>query len=153
MKDLNRIVARIVMSYSPFRKNDTDSRNKSWYDMVTTYAPALAKFVKQNIQRQADGKVDNFKFLETDYLLYRDEEHNNNKYHYYAVVMFDVDGETRFVGANVYGRVGFGEKYQNLTKGFVTNAMVADRAVDKHRDSKLRKGYQKIKLRQGAKRA
>lgn len=149
MINANNIVARIVFGYSSFRKQDTDKRNDSWYDMVTTYAPALSKFVLQGIKKEADGNVTDVHVLKTKYLLYRDREHNNNKYHYYAIVMFDVNGQTKYVGANVYGRVGFGEKYQNLTKKFVDNVNEAERAVNKHMSSKLHKGYQEISLRRG----
>ena len=42
--NIDKIAKKLVReAYSPMRKNDTDSRNTSWYDMVTTYAPNLSK--------------------------------------------------------------------------------------------------------------
>ena len=145
-----QVVAKIVEAYSPLRKNDTDKRNESHYDMVTTYAPALKKFVLNGLKREVKGEIKDVHFLQTHYLHYRNEEKNNNKFHYYALVMFDLDGATKYVGANVYGRVGFGEKYQNLTKGFVESPREAENAINKHLYSKLQKGYNEIKLRRGS---
>ena len=144
------VVSKIVKSYSPLRKNDTDKRNESHYDMVTTYAPALKKFVLNGIRKDVKGEIKDVHILQTHYLHYRNDEKNNNKFHYYALVMFDLDGSTKYVGANVYGRVGFGEKYQNLTKGVVESPREAENAINKHLYSKLQKGYNEIKLRRGS---
>lgn len=144
------VVAKLMKAYSPLRKNDTDKRNESHYDMVTTYAPALKKFVLNGIKKEVKGEISDVHFLKTHYLHYRDDEKNNNKFHYYALVMFELDGSTNYVGANVYGRVGFGEKYQNLTKGFVENPREAENAINKHLYSKLNKGYKEVKLRRGS---
>lgn len=146
-----RVVAKLMKAYQPLRRNDTDRRNESHYDMVTTYAPALKKFAMAGLMKETKGNAKNVQFLATHYLHYRNDEKNNNKFHYYALIQFELDGATKYVGANVYGRVGFGEKYQNLSRGFVNTQRDAENAINKHLYSKLNKGYQEIKLRRGSK--
>lgn len=155
MDKINNIVKRIITAYNHelLRKNDTEDRNKSNYDMVTTYAPALTKIAIRNLKSQLEGAKD-IKTLRTNYLHYRDEENNSNKYHFYAVFMIITEGgETVYAGTNVYGRVGRAENFQLLGKRIFNDARNAEAEVIKHMNSKLRKGYQEIKLRRGSKKS
>lgn len=142
---------RIVAAYIPMRKNDTDERNKSWYDMVTTYAPNLAKNCKSFVAGKYDVSTSQLKAVETHYLMYRDELKNSNKFHYY--VIYEIPGD-KYVAVNCSGRIGFIERTYDLTdKAFRrpgNTLSEAQKAMDAHRRTKYNKGYVDVKLRTGS---
>lgn len=152
MIDINRIAEKLVrQAYIPMRKNDTEQRNKSWYDMVTTYAPNLAKNCKKFVSDNYDVDVTDIKAVEVKYLMLRDENKNSNKYHYYAIYELPED---RYVAVNCSGRIGFVERTYDLTEkmfhGPASSQSQAERAMNAHMRSKLSKGYEFVKLRTGS---
>lgn len=151
MIDVDKMAQNLVAAFTPMRKNDTEERNKSWYDMVTTYAPNLAKNCKNFVSGKYDVSVSQLKAVETHYLMFRDELKNSNKFHYYAIYELP---ENRFVAVNCSGRIGFIERTYDLTdKAFHragTSLLEAQRAMDAHRRTKYNKGYVDVKLRQGS---
>lgn len=151
MIDINKMAEQLVAAYVPMRKNDTDERNKSWYDMVTTYAPNLAKNCKNFVSSKYDVPVSQLKAVETHYLMFRDELKNSNKFHYYAIYELP---EERYVSVNCSGRIGFIERTYDLTdkalKRAATSLAEAKKAMDSHRRTKYNKGYVDVKLRQGS---
>lgn len=132
------------------RKNDVTPRNESFYNMVTTYAPALSKAVVRNVKRE-DRDIEEVKLLGTCYLHYLDEEGNSNKYHYYALVEASFEDYTMYAATNIYGGVGRIENFQLLGKTFFASEDEAMAEIEKHKKSKLRKGYEEIRLRRGSK--
>ena len=80
--------------------------------MVTTYAPNLAKHCKKFVSNNYDVDFNDIKALEVKYLMFRDENKNSNKFHYYAIYELPED---RYVAVNCSGRVGFIERTYDLT--------------------------------------
>lgn len=150
--DIARMAQKLTReAYSPMRKKDTDSRNTSWYDMVTTYAPNLSKNCKNFVANKYDVKASEIKIEQTHYLMYRDESNNNNKFHYY--VLFSLP-QGNYVSVNCSGRIGFIERTFDLTKKMFPNEMCNEyqalKAMNNHMKSKLNKGYNPIRLRSGS---
>lgn len=145
-------IARLV-AYTPIRKKETDERNRSWNNMVTAYVPKLyaTAVVKAKAAVDADGyDAMSVRQVKSDYLLYRDEAKNSNKYHYYTLLDIRCDdGKDRYAAVNCYGRVGFIEGTQILGKRVSDYLSVAESEYSKHYSAKTRKGYQPIKLQRG----
>ena len=146
-------LAKCVLSYTPIRDKETEARNQSWHDMVTAYVPKLHAAATKAAQDALDGDgydVVKASQVKSDYLHYRDPEHNSNKYHYYALLDCRCDdGVDRYVAVNAYGRVGFIEKVQILGKRAFDDRAAAEREYDRHYGAKVRKGYQPIRLKRG----
>lgn len=150
--NIDKIAKKLVReAYSPMRKNDTDSRNTSWYDMVTTYAPNLSKNCRNFVANKYEVRPNEIKLQQTHYLMYRDEKNNNNKFHYYALYYLP---QGNYVCVNCSGRIGFIERTFDLTKKMFPNEMCDEyqalKAMNNHMRSKLNKGYNPIRLRSGS---
>ena len=88
----------------------------------------------------------------TNYITLVDPEKNHNKYHYYAIYSFKdpKSGSTKYIGMNCNGRIGFFERGQPLTKQPVDSFEAAKAAIESHRKSKISKGYEETRMRQGS---
>ena len=141
------------MAYTPIRKKETEGRNQSWHNMVTAYVPKLyaTAVAKAKAGVDADGyDALNVRQIKSDYLFYRDEARNSNKYHYYTLLDIRCDdGKDRYAAVNCYGRVGFIEGTQILGKRAFDSLALAEAAYASHYSAKTRKGYQPIKLQRG----
>lgn len=153
-RELNSI-ARCILAFQPLRKNDTEGRNESHYELVTSHAPILTKKVLKQFVEDLDDEgyevsLVKPKIVRRDYLHYRDDAKNSNKFHYYALIEFEIDddGKKEYAAYNCYGRVGFAEKIQDLS-GVCETRQEAERFLDKHYSSKVRKGYAPVKLKRG----
>ena len=73
------------VAFSPERlinkKNEGDSPYKKYFDMVTSYAPALRKKAKEELAKNYGVKVNDVKRVDSKILTCIDYDNNNNKYH------------------------------------------------------------------------
>ena len=155
--EINIMAKNIVSDFMPIlKKKETERRNQSWNNMITSYAPFLAKHCREFISDEYDLKNENKLELvknETKFLFFRDVEKNSNKYHYFVIFKFEKEGEDYFVAVNCSGRVGFIEREYDLT--YITykrpgkSLQEAKRVIDSYMNKKINKGYEEIRLRQG----
>ena len=154
-EDIEAMAKRITSAYSPILKNkETETRNKSCNDMVTSYSPAMAKHLKEFIKNKYNAKTVEILKNETKLLMFRDENKNSNKYHYFTIIKFDKDGEDFYSAVNCSGRIGFIEREYDLTelvyKKPAKDLQSAKRVMDSYINKKEQKGYVEIRLRHGS---
>ena len=155
-KEISAMAKRLVSRY--FMQPQKGSPYQGEFrDMVTSYAPEIAKRVKSFVADEVSSRYDvningnSVKKYESHYYAFRDEEKNNNKYHYVAVYSCEANGVELFAPIDVYGRIGEVKKVQLI--GEITESLnSAKQDMNKYiaRKTVPSKGYQEITLRIGS---
>ena len=155
-KEISVMAKRLVSRYFMQPQKGSPYRGE-FRDMVTSYAPEIAKRVKSFVADEVSSRYDvningnDVKKYESHYYAFRDEEKNSNKYHYVAVYSCEVNGADIFAPIDVYGRIGEVKKVQLI--GEITESLnFAKQNMNKYisRKTAPSKGYQEITLRIGS---
>lgn len=153
------IAQELVADWSPVRRDvNVSERNSVALQSLTTFAPGLAKEVRQRLSSSLAG--DGYNVRPNDlvrewskYFTFVDPENNNNKYHYYGVFSFVQNGQPLYVAVNASGRIGIVERAYDLTKKFqhgpASTLARAISAAETHMRDKIRKGYQPAIMTRG----
>jgi hypothetical protein len=147
-------------AWEPVRKDvDVRMRNKEVNQSLTSYAPRISTAMRKKaaVGLEREGFDVNPRALSREwsvYLAYIAPEENANKYHYYVVYSFETpEGTPMYVGWNCSGRIGIIERAYDLTDKYIGGPTMrlnqAIAACEKHLNTKLRKGYERMKMIRG----
>jgi hypothetical protein len=139
------------------KRVDVSQRNVSLEESVTSFAPQLARKIKTQVANDLGVSPQELTLEASSYLTFvsQTRETNSNKYHYYAIFGYKEEGVTKYSSWNCSGRIGIIERAYNLTQKVTGTPETRDwnlamRAMNKHKDAKLRKGYRETRFRTGS---